>query len=259
MLQISAIRKRYGDNLILDDISFIVNSGERIGLIGPNGCGKTTLLRIITGEEEPDAGSVQLDPPDLRVGWLEQGLTYAAGKTVGEVLRAGERELEAAAAHVAELAEALAGAADSTQPRLLAAYDQALSRLEELIAAQPAEHEWDPARVLPKARRPSSINLSPGRTRVGAHEAEAVLAGLDLSGLDLQTPVATLSGGQKTRLGLACLLLARPQRCSSPSMTVTLSGSLPSACGPWKGARSGIIRIWTIGGGSVIREAGHGA
>ena len=66
MLQVSNIGKRYGDTVVLENVSFIVNPGDRLGLIGPNGCGKTTLLRIISGEEDADAGSVQLSPPDLR-------------------------------------------------------------------------------------------------------------------------------------------------------------------------------------------------
>ncbi|MGD9100521.1 MAG: ATP-binding cassette domain-containing protein, partial [Anaerolineae bacterium] len=60
MLQTSNLCKRYGDDVILDGVSFVVNPGERVGLIGPNGCGKTTLLRCILGQEHPDSGGVIL-------------------------------------------------------------------------------------------------------------------------------------------------------------------------------------------------------
>ncbi|MGC9397627.1 MAG: ribosomal protection-like ABC-F family protein [Anaerolineae bacterium] len=181
MLHLSDIGKSYGDNVILDKVSFIVNPGERVGLIGPNGCGKSTLLRIIAGLEVPDRGSVQLNPPETRLGFLEQGLTYEEGDTVGDLLRVSNAALAAAEARVAELATALATADARTQAAVGEAYNEALAELERLVIAQPKPHE-----------------------------AEAVLAGLGLTDVPLETPVAILSGGQKTRLGLARLLLKRP-------------------------------------------------
>ena len=72
---------------ILDDISFVVNRGERVGLIGPNGCGKTTLLRIIIGIEPPDAGHVLLESATM--GYLPQGIDLETHQTIGEHIRAG--------------------------------------------------------------------------------------------------------------------------------------------------------------------------
>ena len=60
------------------------------GLIGPSGCGKTTLLRIIAGQERPDRGSVQLNPPAMRLGYLEQGQRHAEGDTLADFLQIGE-------------------------------------------------------------------------------------------------------------------------------------------------------------------------
>jgi len=178
MLQLSNVCKRYADVTILEHVSFVINPGDRVGLIGPNGCGKTTLLRIIAGQEQPDEGSVQFNPPDLRLGYLEQGLCYAGGDTLGDFLRPGE----AAAARVAQLAAALAQAEGAEQAQLMEAYSHALGELEVLE-----------------------------RTRAPLHEVEATLAGLGLDGMSLDTPIATLSGGQKTRLGLARLLTREPQ------------------------------------------------
>ncbi len=180
MLQISNLSKRYGDEVILDGVSFIINPGDRVGLIGPNGCGKTTLFRCIIGEEQPDGGSVAFSPPDLRVGFLAQGLVYDPDDTVGDLLipRSQRREVEA---KVARLAEAIAEASREAQALLFDAYNAALLELEAL-GEEP-----------------------------GPHQAEAVLNGLDLEGLSLDTPVEILSGGQKTRLGLARVLLSEPQ------------------------------------------------
>ncbi len=73
MLTAHQLSKSFQINQILSDVSFSVNTGERIGLIGPNGCGKTTLLRIITGAETADSGHVSFTPSNLRVGYLTQG------------------------------------------------------------------------------------------------------------------------------------------------------------------------------------------
>ncbi|MBN1259469.1 MAG: ABC-F family ATP-binding cassette domain-containing protein [Anaerolineae bacterium] len=181
MLKVSNIGKHYGDDLILDGVSFVINPGERAGLIGPNGCGKSTLLRIIAGEETPDSGSIQVDPPDLRMGYLHQGLAYTEGDTVSNFLTASERRLLEVEAEVVQLAEALSLAPEVEQTAFLEAYGQALTKLERLALAQTPEHE-----------------------------VAAVLAGLGLTDVALDTPVAILSGGQKTRLGLAQLLIDRP-------------------------------------------------
>ncbi len=94
----------------------------------------------------------------------------------------GEAALETAAARVAQLAMALATAGGAEQARLMESYSEALAELEALTEAQ-----------------------------IPLHEVEPVLAGLGLGDVSLDTPVASLSGGQKTRLGLVRLLLHRPQ------------------------------------------------
>ncbi len=182
MLQLSNISKHYGDVLVLADVSFTLNDGDRMGLIGPNGCGKTTLLRIVMGMESPDSGAVRMQPDSARVGYLEQGSRHPAGTTLDDVLRAGQRRLDALEVRVAELGEVLSATSGDAQARALEEYGETLSELEALAAALPP-----------------------------AHRLEAVMAGLGLSDLPLDTPVEYLSGGQKTRLGLACLLVQNPQ------------------------------------------------
>ena len=70
---------------ILDGLTFQIDSGERVGLLGPNGCGKTTLLRILTGEVTPDEGEVAI-APGRRVGLISQIPVYPEGYTVEDVL-----------------------------------------------------------------------------------------------------------------------------------------------------------------------------
>lgn len=182
MLQLSNVCRRYGDMVVLTNVSFVVNPNERVGLIGPNGCGKTTLLRIIAGQERPDQGSVQLNPPHLRLGYLEQGQRYAEDETLADFMRVGEKPLDAAAQKVEQLGVALAAAEGTERARLMRSYGDAIAELERLANAQ-----------------------------TPLHEVESVLAGLGLAGISLETPVAALSGGQKTRLGLARALISDPQ------------------------------------------------
>ena len=75
MLQISGLKKSFGAQLLFDEVSFSINPGERIGLVGRNGHGKTTLLRLILGEEAPDEGVIQI-PSDYRIGHLSQQICF---------------------------------------------------------------------------------------------------------------------------------------------------------------------------------------
>ena len=74
-------------NPILHDISFSLHPAERVGLIGPNGCGKTTLLRILAGLEAPDQGTVTCNQPDLRIGYLQQGFEPGAHEPVAALIQ----------------------------------------------------------------------------------------------------------------------------------------------------------------------------
>ncbi len=83
MLQIDSLSKSYGNRLLFDRISFKVNSKERVGLVGLNGHGKTTLFRLITGEESPDEGSLSV-PRNYRIGYVRQSLQFQGGTVLEE-------------------------------------------------------------------------------------------------------------------------------------------------------------------------------
>ena len=85
----------YGDNLIFENVDFAINEGERVGLIGANGEGKTTLIKLISGELFADSGDIIIKN-GIRIGYLEQNGGYSSGNTVyNEMLEVFKVELAA--------------------------------------------------------------------------------------------------------------------------------------------------------------------
>ena len=180
MLTASRLSSRFGDNLILDDVSFALNAGERIGLVGPNGAGKTTLLRILAGDLRPDGGAVAM-APHTRAGYLRQGFADLPEGTLADLLDVPTHGLVGASAAVDRAIHALADPA--LDPDAAAdAYQTALDRF----------------------------------VGVGGYEAlDRLLTLLDRLGFglpdpDLARPLSGLSGGEKTRAGIAGLLASQP-------------------------------------------------
>ncbi|MDN4614297.1 ABC-F family ATP-binding cassette domain-containing protein [Leifsonia sp. F6_8S_P_1B] len=175
-LRADGVSLSYGDRRVLTDVSLTVGPGTRLGLIGENGVGKSTLLRVLAGVETPDSGVVSRPQ---RLGFLWQEVRFAPEETLGALIedalaevRAIERELEEAAAALADDATVSTGA--STR------YDDALA------AAERAE-VWSI-----DARR------------------DELLAGLGVGAIPFDRRVGEVSGGQRSRFALAALLLARP-------------------------------------------------
>jgi ATP-binding cassette subfamily F protein 3 len=196
MLQLSGISKTFGDNLLFEQVSFTVNRGERVGLIGPNGCGKTTLLRIVTGDLEADTGSVQLTPGNVQVAYLTQALAYEPGQTVGLVIKGALAGLIEAERCLESLSARMATATGADLPILIAEYDRALDAFERLGGY--------------------SIEARSSAVLDGLGLQERLYSG-GASPLSQDMPVDILSGGQKTRLGLARLLISS-QAFSNPTL-----------------------------------------
>ena len=192
MLTANHIYKSYGIQPVLEDISFSINEGERIGLIGPNGCGKTTLMKILAGVETPDSGTITHSFPNIRIGYLSQGLA------IGEWFKSGS---EVIAAEVAELARELS--IDSENHKLQSNYDSALLQI--------------------------AFGLNP----------KIILNELSIRVNPADASMDQLSGGQKTRLMLANILLGEPQLLllDEPTNHLDMDGirSLEEWLGSFKG------------------------
>src|SRR2546423_3964269 len=83
----AGVRKSYGAEVVLEDVSLVVPPRARIGLVGPNGAGKSTLLRLLAGLEEPDAGRIRRTPPALGVGYLAQERDASDARSGGQKAR----------------------------------------------------------------------------------------------------------------------------------------------------------------------------
>ena len=112
MLSIHHLYKTYEIQPILQDISFSISSNERIGLIGPNGCGKTTLMRILAGFEQPNSGIVAPTRPNLRVGYLAQGMDLEPRQTIQSTLHLATVTPAELEAEIASLLRALSAKPD---------------------------------------------------------------------------------------------------------------------------------------------------
>jgi ATPase subunit of ABC transporter with duplicated ATPase domains len=168
-------RERSG-HMVLNRVSLTVAPGDRIGVIGPNGVGKTTLLRTLAGLDAPDRGSVEASPPGATVGYLAQERERPHGETVEAYLRRR-----------------------SGTARAELALDDAVHRLAAGDMSEDAQAVY--ARALERFNQ-----VDPGSFEARAAET---LAALGASGALLSAPAASLSGGEAARVGLAALMLSR--------------------------------------------------
>jgi ATP-binding cassette subfamily F protein 3 len=181
MIQLSGLTKRFGERVLLDNVTWQVGDGDRVGLAGPNGSGKTTLLRMLAGLDEPDTGAI-VKPAGLTVGYLPQdGLEYA-GRSLYEEAAAVFQPLLDARAEIDRIEHALGDASlpDGEHEDLLVKYHD----LTELF------------------RREDGFSIDLRVTQV--------LEGLGFSKADFGKPSETFSGGWQMRIALAKVLLGRP-------------------------------------------------
>ena len=187
MIVVSAkdLTKAYGTDVILDKVSFHINKGERVGIIGVNGAGKTTLLKILTGEMPCEEGDFFISS-DINIGYLKQDGAFDSEKTVIE-------EVESIF---------------SAFPQMEKDMEKLLARIEELASAGP-EGEEESHRLLERYdMMQEKFRDSGGYTYKS--EITGILSSMAFGEDSYDKKISSLSGGEKTRLSLACLLLRKP-------------------------------------------------
>lgn len=182
LLTLQNVTKSFAMNTVLKDINLTLQAGSRMGLVGVNGCGKSTLFKLISGAMEPDEGTISLSK-GARVGVLTQDADIQSDLTIQQELervfepvREMERKLRQMEAEMAEKHDDPAAF-----DQLSHAYSRLMDRFEDA-----GGYEW-PSRI------------------------QGVLAGLGFARGREQQPANLLSGGEKTRLCLARLLLTQPE------------------------------------------------
>src|SRR6266516_2431123 len=179
MLAVRHLSKSYGAITVLEDISFVVNSNDRAGIVGSNGVGKTTLLTILIDRESIDSGSFSFDPL-TEVGYLPQTTPEFSGHTMQDLILESVGNLRQLEERMRMLEAAMSIAKDDQVGVLMDEYEQAATKFQDR-----GGYELD-------------------------YRIDTILDGLRISYLPRDREVQTLSGGEKARVGLATLLLRSP-------------------------------------------------
>jgi ATPase subunit of ABC transporter with duplicated ATPase domains len=178
MIAFTGVSKQYGAQILFFDASFQINPGDKVGLVGANGSGKTTIFRLIAGEEQPDDGVVE-KPRRLTVGYFRQDTGDLRGRSVLAETVAGSGEVADLGAELHQLERRMGEAGDDLDA-VVERYGEVQARFQEL----------------------------------GGYELEAraqtILAGLGFPAEQVAGDVGRLSGGWKMRVALARILLMRP-------------------------------------------------
>ncbi|MEX2242296.1 MAG: ATP-binding cassette domain-containing protein [Fimbriimonadaceae bacterium] len=177
LLSVSGLSKSFGIDIVLEDVSFRVEPKEKVALVGRNGTGKTTLLKILTGELEADSGSVHF-ARGARIGYLRQEAPVRPGRTVlEEVESAREREIE---------------------------LRRRMAELEERMLAGPTDEDLDEYALVHE-------HFLEAEGYSAESDVRTVLSRMGFAEEEFSKLTESLSGGERTRLAIARLLLEEPE------------------------------------------------
>lgn len=179
LLQLTNIEKILGDRMIFKDLSFTIDRGERVGLIGDNGAGKTTLFKLITNALQPDTGERSI-ARGTTIGMLDQDPKFDHSNTLIDEAELAFKDLHDLAHDLRDLEHKMGEVEGDELDKVLSKYTDLQHKFEEA-----GGYAW-------------------------RHKLEATLHGVGFEDKDFEKPVSALSGGQRSRLALAKLLINPP-------------------------------------------------
>ena len=182
VISVENLKVEFGVTPLFDDVSFVINKKDRIALVGKNGAGKSTMLKILAGLQRPTSGVVAV-PREVTIGYLPQVMVLSDECTVME-------EAEKAFEHIAEM-------------------QAALERMNQELADRTDYESESYHALIERFTRENERFLMMGGTNYQA-EIERTLQGLGFSRSDFDRPTSEFSGGWRMRIELAKLLLRRP-------------------------------------------------
>ncbi len=185
MVNLSNIKVAYGSRILFKNAGFLIRPGDKIGLVGPNGSGKTTVFRLISGKEKPDEGTVTVDP-GIVAGYFSQDVGEMAGHSVLNEVLAGAGRVYEASIKMSEMEHLM-----SDQKAMSAMDDDGMENFMNHYGELQSEFQ-----------------------NLGGYElednAKAILDGLGIPQERQNQPVETFSGGWKMRIALARILVLNP-------------------------------------------------
>jgi len=179
MLNIHNLSVSFGGTYLFEEVTFRLGAGDRVGLVGKNGAGKSTMLKILSGELAPDSGVIATEK-EVKIGFLKQDIDFIKGRTVLEEAYQAFEEIKAAEAKIAKINHELATRTDYESEE----YSKLIEDLSDVT------HHYE---------------ILGGYNYVG--DTEKILLGLGFKREDFDKPTDTFSGGWRMRIELAKLLL----------------------------------------------------